>query len=147
MQTNQNARISNNSQSEAAYTKHDNRLPCLPRKQERLNVVFQKESTDGRRTQNIAPYRRTMKILWVKKEYINWSTSSQAQFMVLLLIMFIDMVNFLFSHKMALIKLLNHQIKWLYNTLNTNLWTVGNTIWELLFKLWTHFIWRLLAIK
>ena len=63
LQTNQNARISNNSQSEAAYTKHDNRLPCLPRKQDRLNVVFQKESTDGRRTQNIAPYRRTMKIL------------------------------------------------------------------------------------
>ena len=65
--------------------------------------------------------------------------------MVLLLLIFIDIVNFLFSHKMALIKLLNHQIKWLYNTLNTDLWTVGNTIWELLFNLWTHYIWRLLA--
>ena len=145
MQTNQNARISNNSQSEAAYTKHDNRLPCLPRKQERLNVVFQKESTDGRRTQNIAPYRRTMKILWVKKEYINWSTSSQAQFMVLLLLIFIDIVNFLFSHKMAYSWIIKS--KWLYKTLNTKLVNSWQNHLGAIVHLQIHYILRLFSHK
>ena len=68
--------------------------------------------------------------------------SSQPQFMVLLLLIFIDIVNFLFSHKMAYIK-----SKWLYKTLNTKLVNSWQNHLGAIVHLQIHYILRLFSHK